>query len=263
MSRLCRWLFAGLLRVCFARLFAVTATIHSLEDFMFRRIVISMLFFVPLAQADVEAPITQVTLYPGTRHGRTFRRGRGGNALAGGRRAAGEFRHENPAGTGRQGDPRRADPGQGRDEWQRRGASARKGAEKDHSRTPGIGSKRSDIEVRSASLVTGYLGRLENGEKGALDGKRCAASPTTLDAGMKQLGVQRSQIGAQANSLEARGRSLSTSHENLSAARARIRDADIASESARMVRVQIMQQASASILSQANSRPKLALSLLQ
>ncbi|MFM5769354.1 flagellin [Aeromonas caviae] len=32
---------------------------------------------------------------------------------------------------------------------------------------------------------------------------------------------------------------------------------------ARMVRVQIMQQASASILSQANSRPKLALSLLQ
>ncbi|WP_411953149.1 flagellin [Aeromonas caviae] len=73
----------------------------------------------------------------------------------------------------------------------------------------------------------------------------------TLDAGMKQLGVQRSQIGAQANSLEARGRSLSTSHENLSAARARIRDADIASESARMVRVQIMQQASASILSQA------------
>ncbi len=85
----------------------------------------------------------------------------------------------------------------------------------------------------------------------------------TLDAGMTQLGVQRSQIGAQANSLEARGRYLSTSNESLSAARSRIRDADMASESARMVRTRIMQQASTSILSQANSRPKLALSLLQ
>ncbi len=85
----------------------------------------------------------------------------------------------------------------------------------------------------------------------------------TLDAGMKQLGVQRSHIGAQANALEARGRNLSISNESLSAARSRIRDADMASESARMVRIQILQQASISILSQANSRPNLALSLLQ
>ncbi|WP_235212224.1 flagellin [Aeromonas media] len=85
----------------------------------------------------------------------------------------------------------------------------------------------------------------------------------TLDAGMKQLGVQRSHIGAQANALEARGRNLSISNESLSAARSRIRDADMASESAPMVRIQILQQASTSILSQANSRPNLALSLLQ
>ncbi|MGE6268195.1 flagellin, partial [Aeromonas media] len=96
-----------------------------------------------------------------------------------------------------------------------------------------------------------------------LNGSNASRAIRTLDAGMKQLGAQRSQIGAQANSLEARGRYLSTSNESLSAARSRIRDADMASESARMVRTRIMQQASTSILSQANSRPKLALSLLQ
>ncbi|MGE6109975.1 flagellin [Aeromonas sobria] len=85
----------------------------------------------------------------------------------------------------------------------------------------------------------------------------------TLDAGMRQLGVQRSQIGAQANSLEARGRNLSVNNESLSAARSRIRDADMAIESARLVRTQILQQASTTILSQANGRPNLALSLLQ
>ena len=96
-----------------------------------------------------------------------------------------------------------------------------------------------------------------------LNGSNASRAIRTLDAGMKQLGAQRSQIGAQANSLEARGRYLSTSNESLSAARSRIRDADMASESARMVRTRVMQQASTSILSQANSRPKLALSLLQ
>ncbi|MCO4214526.1 hypothetical protein M2R26_20555 [Aeromonas hydrophila] len=80
---------------------------------------------------------------------------------------------------------------------------------------------------------------------------------------MKQLGVQRARLGAQANALDARVRNLANANENLSAARSRIRDADMASESARLVRTQILQQASSSILSQANSRPNMALSLLQ
>ncbi|MEA9427193.1 flagellin, partial [Aeromonas caviae] len=120
---------------------------------------------------------------------------------------------------------------------------------------------RSPSSTENSKIRCGMTDTVDNID--VLSESNASRAIRTLDAGMKQLGVQRSQIGAQANSLEARGRSLSTSHENLSAARARIRDADIASESARMVRVQIMQQASASILSQANSRPKLALSLLQ
>lgn len=96
-----------------------------------------------------------------------------------------------------------------------------------------------------------------------LNGNNASQAVKTLDTAMRQLGVQRSRIGAQANALDATVRNLSSSHENLSAARSRIRDADFASESARLVRTQILQKASSAILSQANSRPNIALNLLQ
>ncbi|MDX2085710.1 MAG: flagellin, partial [Candidatus Melainabacteria bacterium] len=51
--------------------------------------------------------------------------------------------------------------------------------------------------------------------------------------------------------------------ENLSASESRIRNVDVAKESAELVRNQILQQASATILSQANQSPQLALSLLR
>ena len=52
-------------------------------------------------------------------------------------------------------------------------------------------------------------------------------------------------------------------NENLQASESRIRDLDIAKESANMVKNQILQQASATVLSQANQIPQLALSLLR
>ncbi len=48
----------------------------------------------------------------------------------------------------------------------------------------------------------------------------------------------------------------------MSAARSRIKDADFAKETAEMTRLQILQQASSSVLSQANARPQSALQLL-
>jgi flagellin len=51
--------------------------------------------------------------------------------------------------------------------------------------------------------------------------------------------------------------------ENVSGARSRIRDTDFAKETAELTRSQILQQASTTILSQANQRPQSALSLLQ
>jgi len=51
--------------------------------------------------------------------------------------------------------------------------------------------------------------------------------------------------------------------ENLSGAKSRIKDADFAAETAMLTRNQILQQATTTILSQANQRPQAALSLLQ
>ncbi|MBL8730106.1 MAG: flagellin FliC, partial [Planctomycetes bacterium] len=50
--------------------------------------------------------------------------------------------------------------------------------------------------------------------------------------------------------------------ENLSAAESRIRDVDVAYETAQLTRNSILQQASISVLSQANALPQSALRLL-
>ena len=64
------------------------------------------------------------------------------------------------------------------------------------------------------------------------------------------------------NRLESTIRNQSNVSENVAAARSRIRDTDFASETAAMTQQNIIQQASQSILSQANQRPQVALSLL-
>ncbi|WP_406042031.1 flagellin [Succinimonas sp.] len=73
---------------------------------------------------------------------------------------------------------------------------------------------------------------------------------------------KRAEFGAVQNRLESTIRNQSNVSENVSAARSRIRDTDFASETAAMTQQNIIQQASQSILSQANQRPQVALSLL-
>ena len=55
---------------------------------------------------------------------------------------------------------------------------------------------------------------------------------------------------------------LGTARENLSAANSRIRDVDVAAETAAMTRNNILMQAGTSVLAQANQQPQIALSLL-
>jgi flagellin len=86
---------------------------------------------------------------------------------------------------------------------------------------------------------------------------------TELDGAIEDVNSQRGQLGAVQNRLESVVKSLSVAVENLSAAESRIRDADIASLSSELVSAQILQQAGISVLSQANSAPQAALSLLQ
>ncbi|MEC8494799.1 MAG: flagellin, partial [Planctomycetota bacterium] len=83
-----------------------------------------------------------------------------------------------------------------------------------------------------------------------------------LDASIDLISRGRGSLGATRNRLEIAARSLATERENTSASRSRILDVDYAVATAELTRVQILQNASATVLSQANVLPSLALTLL-
>ncbi|MDX2085711.1 MAG: flagellin [Candidatus Melainabacteria bacterium] len=84
-----------------------------------------------------------------------------------------------------------------------------------------------------------------------------------IDGALSTLNTRRATAGALTNRLQGAANNLAIGIENLSASESRIRNVDVAKESAELVRNQILQQASATILSQANQSPQLALSLLR
>ena len=83
-----------------------------------------------------------------------------------------------------------------------------------------------------------------------------------IDAAISGIGAVRADLGALQNRFQSTIRNLSNISENLSSARSQIRDTDFATETAELTRNQIIQQASTTVLSQANQRPQAALSLL-
>ncbi len=83
-----------------------------------------------------------------------------------------------------------------------------------------------------------------------------------VDAMIGAIDAKRAELGAVQNRFSSTIRNQTNVSENLSAARSRIRDTDFASETAALTKAQILQQASSTILSQANQRPQAALSLL-
>ena len=85
---------------------------------------------------------------------------------------------------------------------------------------------------------------------------------TSVDTAISAIGGLRADLGALQNRFQSTIRNLSNISENVSAARSRIKDTDFATETAELSRNQILQQASTTILAQANQRPQAALSLL-
>ncbi|MFT5994566.1 MAG: flagellin, partial [Glaciecola sp.] len=90
-----------------------------------------------------------------------------------------------------------------------------------------------------------------------------SAALDAIDAAIEIVDDKRADLGAIQNRFQSTIRNLSNISENVSAARGRIRDTDFAAETSNLTRLQIIQQASTTILSQANQRPQAALSLLQ
>jgi flagellin len=86
---------------------------------------------------------------------------------------------------------------------------------------------------------------------------------SNIDRAISTVSTRRSEIGSIQNRLESAIKSLAIKQENMMSADSRIRDTDVAKEAATLTRNQILQQASASLLAQANQQPQIALSLLQ
>jgi flagellin len=83
-----------------------------------------------------------------------------------------------------------------------------------------------------------------------------------VDAMIGAIDAKRAELGAVQNRFSSTIRNETNIIENLSASRSRIRDADFAKETATLTKAQILQQASSTILAQANQRSQSALSLL-
>lgn len=83
-----------------------------------------------------------------------------------------------------------------------------------------------------------------------------------LDAAQNEVNRIRANIGAVQNRLTSTVSNLASMEENLSAANSRVRDTDIAEETANLTKNQILLQANTATMAQANQKNQLALQLL-
>jgi flagellin len=104
-------------------------------------------------------------------------------------------------------------------------------------------------------------------DESTLQGAQVAAfeaiSIDSLDTAINNVSQTRSDLGAVQNRLEHRLQNIATYQENLVASESRIRDVDMAAEMVNFTKLNILQQAGTSMLSQANQAPQSVLSLLR
>ena len=115
-------------------------------------------------------------------------------------------------------------------------------------------------DMHAAALGTSTSASLAAVNISTITGAQNALS--VLDDAITDVSAGRAEIGAVQNRLSSTIQNLATARENLSAANSRIRDVDVASESARLTKNSILMQAGVSVLAQANQQPAMALSLL-
>jgi flagellin len=117
----------------------------------------------------------------------------------------------------------------------------------------GVSSKAGDYTFASTFTASGISVSSQGNAQAVLAG---------MDSLIAVVDKKRAELGAVQNRFQSTIRNQSNISENLSAAQSRIKDTDFAQETANLTKMQILQQASQTILSQANQRPQAALSLL-
>ncbi|OOV88600.1 flagellin [Oceanospirillum linum] len=123
--------------------------------------------------------------------------------------------------------------------------------------------------LSTISAALGFMGLVSTGSDvltgDELNTIHAFATDTLLDSMsnlITQVDKQRAKLGAEQNGLTSVIRNNTTAVVNVSDSRSRIQDTDFAAETAELTRNQIIQQASTTILSQANQLPQTALTLL-
>ena len=89
------------------------------------------------------------------------------------------------------------------------------------------------------------------------------ASLQVIDDAIQNVSSERAKYGATLNRLDVTVNSIQTMRLNITSANSRIRDVDVAEETANLSKNQVLSQAGVSVLAQANQLPQLALKLLQ
>lgn len=94
------------------------------------------------------------------------------------------------------------------------------------------------------------------------DGSSARTFLGLIDNAINTLSTKRNLIGAYQNRIQSTLESIQSALINISATESQIRDTDIAKETAKLVKEQVLQQSATSLLAQSNQQPTLALSLL-
>jgi len=126
-----------------------------------------------------------------------------------------------------------------------------------------IGAGTSSSDRLSLTIATTSTATLSISSSSISTASKADAAIANLDSAIQGISQRRAKIGAMQNRLQVTMSNLTTYSTNLQAANSRIVDVDVASETARLTRQQILVQAGASMLAQANQGPQIALSLLR
>jgi flagellin len=119
------------------------------------------------------------------------------------------------------------------------------------------------IDTLSVSLAASLSTTLSLNSLDIGSGGVTTTAISNIDTAINTVSSLRGTLGAIQNRLGSTINNLAIQVENLSAAESRIRDVDVAYETAQLTRNSILQSASISVLSQANAQPQTALQLLQ
>lgn len=110
----------------------------------------------------------------------------------------------------------------------------------------------------------GFLSSLASGGKNSLSSSNLATAQQIVDQAITQVSTLSGRLGAfQTYTLASTINNLGVASENAAAAESAITDTNFASETANLTRAQILQQSATTVLSQANSNPQNALTLLK